>query len=75
MIATLSAQRLLRVVLKSGDAAEVQTTDVLISGTFGRLRDVIQGPDGYLYIATSNRDGRNKPAIDDDRVLRLVPKQ
>ena len=40
---------------------------------YGRIRDVAEGPDGFLYFSTSNRDGRGKPASDDDRILRLVP--
>jgi len=40
---------------------------------YGRIRDVAEGPDGYLYFSTSNRDGRGKPAEDDDRILRLIP--
>ncbi len=39
---------------------------------FGRIRDVVEGPDGYLYIATSNRDGRGLPALDDDKILRIT---
>jgi glucose/arabinose dehydrogenase len=42
---------------------------------YGRIRDVAEGPDGYLYFSTSNRDGRGKPAEDDDRIMRLVPVQ
>lgn len=37
----------------------------------GRLRDVAQGPDGCIYVATSNRDGRGEPGRSDDRVVRL----
>ena len=40
---------------------------------YGRLRDVMEGPDGYLYISTSNRDGRGSPAPNDDRILVLKP--
>lgn len=40
---------------------------------YGRIRDVAEGPDGYLYFSTSNRDGRGKPAPDDDRIMRIVP--
>ncbi|MFQ5941381.1 MAG: PQQ-dependent sugar dehydrogenase [Nitrososphaerales archaeon] len=39
---------------------------------FGRIRDIVEGPDGYLYIATSNRDGRGLPASDDDKILRIT---
>lgn len=68
-----SAQRLLRIVFKPGPAPEVLRTDILIQGTYGRLRDVIQGPDGFLYLGTSNRDGRFQPTPEDDRVIRLLP--
>ena len=40
----------------------------------GRLRAMSsRGLDGYLYITTSNRDGRGSPARFDDRILRIVP--
>jgi quinoprotein glucose dehydrogenase len=39
----------------------------------GRIRDVVNGPDGALYILTSNRDGRGAPRPGDDRIYRLVP--
>jgi quinoprotein glucose dehydrogenase len=38
----------------------------------GRLRDVVEGPDGALYILTSNRDGRGVPRAGDDHIYRLV---
>ncbi len=42
---------------------------------FGRIRDVILGPDNLLYVATSNRDGRGDPSTGDDRILKIDPKQ
>ena len=45
----------------------------LFQDEFGRLRDVQTGPDGYLYILTSNQDGRGSPSFNDDRILRIVP--
>ena len=39
---------------------------------FGRIRTVERAPDGALWIATSNRDGRGTPAKADDRVIRIV---
>ncbi len=48
----------------------VAYTERLIERRFGRLRDVLTGPDGFLYICTSNRDGRTTPVAEDDRLLR-----
>ncbi len=45
----------------------------LLEDRFGRLRAIVQGPDGYLYVTTSNRDGRGSPERFDDKVLRIVP--
>ena len=45
----------------------------LFQDEFGRLRDVQTGPDGFLYILTSNQDGRGSPDTSDDRILRVVP--
>ena len=45
----------------------------LFENEFGRLRDVATGPDGFLYILTSNQDGRGSPQNNDDRILRVVP--
>ncbi len=68
----LRGARIIRVVL---DGAKVSYQEDLLSGVFGRIREVAQGPDGYIYFSTSNRDGRGSPAADDDRVMRLVPVQ
>jgi aldose sugar dehydrogenase len=42
---------------------------------FGRIRDVIVGPDNMLYITTSNRDGRGDPVEQDDRIIRINPEK
>lgn len=52
----------------------VERTPVL-SNVYGRLRDVLVAPNGDIYIATSNRDGRGSPADGDDRIIRLTPKR
>ena len=44
----------------------------VIAHGLGRIRAVGMGPDGFLYFATSNRDGRGTPAEADDRLLRLA---
>ncbi len=40
-------------------------------GEFGRIRDVILDPDRYLYITTSNRDGRGIPREGDDKIIKI----
>jgi glucose/arabinose dehydrogenase len=49
--------------------------DLLFSGKYGRLRAAVQGPDGALYLTTSNRDGRGSPVSGDDRVVRVAASQ
>lgn len=39
-------------------------------GDIGRIREVVEH-NGYLYIATSNRDGRGIPKINDDKIIRV----
>ncbi|MBI2011580.1 PQQ-dependent sugar dehydrogenase [Candidatus Daviesbacteria bacterium] len=40
---------------------------------FGRIREVILGPDRMLYITTSNNDGRGIPDNEDDRIIKIDP--
>ena len=49
------------------------TNEALFEGELGRVRTVVEGPDGALYALTSNRDGRGSPGEDDDRVVKIVP--
>jgi len=52
---------------------QVISSEALFSNTYGRLRDASIGPDGNLYLLTSNRDGRGAPAENDDRILKIIP--
>ena len=52
---------------------QVNTSTELFFEEFGRLRNAAMGPDGHLYIMTSNQDGRGSPSQNDDRILRIVP--
>jgi aldose sugar dehydrogenase len=40
---------------------------------YGRIREVMEGPDGSMYFSTSNRDGRGDPTSGDDRIYRIIP--
>lgn len=45
----------------------------LLRDQVGRIRGVRMGPDGALYVTTSNRDGRGTPRPGDDHLLRVSP--
>jgi glucose/arabinose dehydrogenase len=70
VFANLRGERLWRLELDEG---EVTAQEDHLVGEYGRLRDVVQHPDGPLWILTSNRDGRGAPTDDDDRIVALVP--
>jgi len=69
--AALRGQRLWVVPLTSSGGAGTPVAE--LQNQFGRLRAVVLGPDGWLWVATSNRDGRGTPTSTDDRVLRFPP--
>jgi len=70
-IATLRGNHL-RMLDLDIEKNQVISSESLFSNTFGRLRDASMGPDGNLYLLTSNRDGRGSPAENDDRILRII---
>jgi aldose sugar dehydrogenase len=53
-VGSLLREQLHRLVL---DGRRVVREEVLLDGTVGRIRDVRQGPDGYLYVVTDQSDG------------------
>ena len=70
-VAGLRGQALLRLSLEGEKGGwRVVRVDTALSG-YGRLREVQVGPDGALWVTTSNRDGRGQVRPKDDRVLRL----
>lgn len=69
----LRGEGIIRVILDDNNPDKVLSFEKLDKVRFGRIRDVVQGPDGYIYFSTSNRDGRGDPHEKDDRIFRLVP--
>ena len=39
----------------------------------GRIREVVEAPDGSIYFTTSNRDGRGQLRPGDDKIYRITP--
>lgn len=70
-VGALRGSGLLRVRLTEDGAGVVSTEKLLTE--YGRIRAVAEGPDGAIYVSTSNRDGRGEVRAGDDRILRLVP--
>lgn len=70
-VATLRGRHVLRVRLSPASPVRVLETERMLENRYGRVRDIIEGPDGSLYICTSNRDGRGTPSNDDDRIIRI----
>ena len=70
-VAALRGARLWR--LELGLDGNVVGQEQLLRDDFGRIRNVVQAPDGSLWVTTSNLDGRGEPAPQDDRILRLAP--
>jgi aldose sugar dehydrogenase len=68
LLATLKAQHIRLIDLES----DIQSN--ILTG-FGRIRDVVEAPDGSLYFTTSNKDGRAVPAQNDDKILRIISPQ
>jgi len=70
-VAALKGRQLRRLSL---DGAALRSDRALYSGRYGRLRAVVEAPDGTLWVTTSNRDGYGRPVTgDDDRILRIIP--
>ncbi len=70
VFANLVGEQLRRVEL---DGTRTGENEALFEGDLGRLRTVVEGPDGALYGLTNNTDGRGSPREGDDRLVRIIP--
>ena len=71
LFVTLKDQDLRRITFNPDGS--VAGEEILFDKEFGRLRDVVVAPDGSVYVATSNKDGRGSPLAGDDRIIRIAP--
>lgn len=59
-----------KVSLEGEKATNIQ---VFFREEFGRLRAIKAGKDGFIYLTTSNTDGRGTPGENDDLLIRVHP--
>ena len=67
----LAGEQLARLHM-SDDYREVIVEETLAYG-MGRIRDVRQGPDGYIYLAISDGNGAGRGNFEETEIVRLEP--
>jgi glucose/arabinose dehydrogenase len=68
----LRGETLYRGVIDPSNNRKILRLEEYLKQTYGRLRDIAEGPDGKFYICVSNRDGRGTPKAEDDRIITLT---
>jgi glucose/arabinose dehydrogenase len=66
-----SPHQLHRVMLAKDGSVAVAGHEAYFENQFGRLRTVVQGPDGWIYVTTSNCDSRGTCTAEKDKILRV----
>ncbi|MCY2924575.1 MAG: PQQ-dependent sugar dehydrogenase, partial [Planctomycetota bacterium] len=73
LFVALRGEALVCVTFDEKNPSRIDDITATLEKEYGRLRAVAVGPDGLIYLTTSNRDRRGVAMGDDDRVLRLTP--
>ncbi|MFY0571758.1 PQQ-dependent sugar dehydrogenase [Archangium lansingense] len=71
LIGILGSRHLHRVVFSLENPNQVAQHEVYLRNEWGRLRETIMGPDGHLYVTTSNCDSRGDCTARKDVILRI----
>ncbi len=78
IVSTLKEKDLRRLIL-SADGESFRMEETLIDEAYGRIRAAVMGPDGALYVTTSNIPNAGQPNVSqpprqlNDVILRIVP--
>lgn len=72
VLATLASKQLVEITFSVKNSERVLRYQGYLPGRYGRLRTVVVGPDGALYVTTSNCDGRGTCPPEGDRILRIT---
>jgi aldose sugar dehydrogenase len=70
----LAGEGLHRIVFDDKDPGKVISHEKIQGINVGRVREVIEGPDGAIYFTSSNHDGRGTARVGDDKIYRLSPR-
>lgn len=72
LIACLRGESILNLTLEQG---KITNQLVMLKNTYGRIRSLVTGPDGFIYFSTSMHDpGEGHPRDNhDDMILRMRP--
>jgi glucose/arabinose dehydrogenase len=73
LFVALRGEALVCVTFDGKNPDRIDDMSATLEKQYGRLRAVAVGPDGLVYLTTSNRDRRGVAMTGDDRVLRLTP--
>jgi glucose/arabinose dehydrogenase len=71
LVTSLKASQLTALKLSQNGRTVIQE-DSFFENWFGRLRDVCISPDGRVFLAVSNRDGRGTVKPGDDRIVEIA---
>jgi glucose/arabinose dehydrogenase/cytochrome c553 len=73
LLTTLKGKSL-RVLRLSADGETIIEEEIFFENHYGRLRDVTAGPNGEIYLSTSNKDWNPQPGFPlegDDKILKI----
>jgi aldose sugar dehydrogenase len=73
LLTTLKGKSL-RILHLNSDGTGISKEEILFENLYGRLRDVAVGPDGAIYLSTSNQDWNPQPGFPlsgDDKILKI----
>lgn len=74
-IGLLKGEGILHVVLEETNGTyKVASYSKIEDVNIGRVRDIVEGPDGALYVTTSNTDGRGTIREGDDKIYKITLK-
>lgn len=70
----LKGEGIMRIVLDQKSPDKVLSYQKLGEIGYGRIREVVEGPNGEIYFSTSNTDGRGKTRSNDDKIFKIIAK-